>query len=93
MSTSALEPSLQSDRGTARKSELDQDDLVHIESVFQEDVVPKLRRYHARNGVLGCDFAGRAYAGWMLLFTSAGKGFTITGFEYDENGAGIDLDL
>lgn len=81
------------DQGSVHKSELDQDDLAHIESVFQDSVVPKLRQYHARNGVLGCDFAGRVYAGWMLRFCSAGDGFSITEYEYDEDGVGIDLDL
>ncbi len=81
------------DKTTGRKGELDQDDMAHIASVFEEEMVPKLQRHHARNGVLSCEFAGRAYTCWMLRFRASGKGFDITGYEYDEDGSGIDLDL
>jgi hypothetical protein len=78
---------------TACKPELDEDDLDLIRHVFEEKVVPKLRRHHARNGTLGCEFAGREYSGWLVRFRSAGDGFEITGYEYDRNGDEVDLDL
>jgi hypothetical protein len=81
------------DETTVNQRELDQDDLLHIGAVFEEEIVPKLRRHHARIGTLNCGFAGPAYSHWTLHFRSAGDGFEITGIEYDEDGDGLDLDL
>ncbi len=80
------------DETTPRKPELQEDDLLHIATVFEEEVVPKLRRHHARIGTLNCGFAGPGYVDWMLRFRSAGDGFEITEIEHDECGDGLDLD-
>ncbi|MCF8061603.1 MAG: hypothetical protein K9M82_03720 [Deltaproteobacteria bacterium] len=76
-----------------RKHELDEDDLIRIGTIFEAEIVPRLRRHHARIGTLNCGFAGPAYADWTLRFRSAGGGFEITEVEYDEGGDGLDLDL
>ncbi len=81
------------DETPSQKLELEEDDLFHIAAVFEEEIVPKLRRHHARVGTLNCGFAGPAYAVWTLHFRSAGDGFAITEVEYDEGGDGLDLDL
>ena len=77
----------------ALKRELDEDDRSLIRAVFEEAVVPKLRKHHARIGSLGCGFAGAAYRNWMLHFRSSGDDFEILELEYDEEGGGLDLDL
>jgi hypothetical protein len=76
-----------------RKSELDEDDLTTIRSAFEQKIIPKLRRHHARTGMLSCGFAGRAYASWMIRFRSVGNDFDITDYEYNQDGDGRDLDL
>ena len=81
------------DETTVHEPELDQDDRLHIATVFEEEMVPKLRRHHARIGALNCGFAGPGYADWLLRFRSAGDGFEIAGIELDECGGGLDLDL
>ncbi|MFC1869230.1 hypothetical protein ACFL0H_14020 [Thermodesulfobacteriota bacterium] len=73
--------------------ELDDDDRGYITDLFFEEIVPKLRRLDARIGMLNCDFAGEKYKNWSIRFRSAGSEFDIVEFEYDEEGAGIDLDL
>ena len=73
--------------------ELDDDDRTHIIEVFDEEVVPKLKKLEARTGTLSCDFAGEAYENWTILFRSAGSDFEIVEFEYDEEASGLDLDL
>jgi len=65
----------------------------HIRTVFHEKVVPKLVKLHARLGNIACEFAGERYKNWMIEFKSVGDDFEIVDFEYDEKGAGIDLDL
>ena len=72
---------------------LDDDDKDCIREVFFEDIVPKLFKLDARLGTLNCQFAGEQYKNWNILFRSAGSGFDIVEFEYDEEGCGIDLDL
>jgi len=69
------------------------DDRAVIQEIFEKEVVPKLAKLHARRGTLNCDFAGEKYRNWSLEFRSAGAGFDIVDFEYDEQGSGIDLDL
>ena len=64
--------------------DLDEDDRTRIETVFERDVVPKLRRHHARTGALNCRFAGECYDHWLVFFRSSRDGFEITGFEYDK---------
>ena len=73
--------------------ELDDDDRIHITDLFFDEVVPKLRRLDARLGTVNCGFAGSRYVNWVIHFRSAGSGFDIVNFEYDEEGAGTDLDL
>ena len=64
-----------------------------IREVFDREVVPKLKVLHARVGNLNCEFAGERFRHWSIRFRSAGSDFDIVGFEYDEDGTGIDLDL
>lgn len=81
------------DEAPTQRLELEEDDLLHIATIFEEEVVPKLRRHHARIGTLNCGFAGRDYDRWTLHFRSAGDGFQITEVAYDEGGGDFDLDL
>lgn len=71
--------------------ELSHEDQMHIRSVFQEEIVPKLIKYEARIGNLNCGFAGEKYKNWSLQFKSVGSSFEITEFECDEAGNSIDL--
>ena len=80
------------DKGTIHQ-DLDDDDRTLIVEIFFSDVVPKLVKLHARNGILNCDFAGGQYRNWIIYFASRGSDFEITGFEYDEDSYGMDLDL
>lgn len=64
-----------------------------IQSIFEQDVIPKLRKMHARTGNLGCGFAGEAYACWTIRFRSVGSSFQIMAFEYDEEADNLDLEL
>jgi hypothetical protein len=73
--------------------ELNEDDRAHITSLFNEDMVPKLKKLNARLGTLNCEFAGERYRHWNLRFRSIGSDFSIEEFEYDEDGMGIDLDV
>ena len=75
------------------KTELSDEDRVHIRELFDVEMVPKLKNAHARLGVLNCDFAGEQYKHWNIQFKSVGSGFDIVEFEYDEEGCGIDLEL
>lgn len=81
------------DPQVSRKTALDDEDKVTISEVFFQAVVPKLRRLHARLGTLSCAFAGEEYSCWCIEFRSVGADFEIVDFEYDEDGAGLDLDL
>jgi len=78
------------ERGQPRLSD---EEKGHITDLFYEQIVPKLIRFHARNGVVGCDFAGFRYRHWQIQFKSRGNDFEIVDFEYDEEGCGIDLDI
>jgi hypothetical protein len=73
--------------------ELNDDDRIHITDLFQEEIVPRLKRLNARVGTLNCGFAGERYKSWNLRFKSYGSDFIITEFEYDEDGTSVDLDL
>ena len=73
--------------------ELTDEDQGHIRAIFYEDIVPKLIKLDARLGTLNCGFAGDQYKNWAIQFKSVGSDFDIVGFEYDENGDSIDLDL
>lgn len=64
-----------------------------MREIFFHEVVPKLVRLHARTGIVSCEFAGPVYRNWQIRFRSRGSGFDIVDFEYDEEGAGLDLDL
>ncbi len=69
------------------------DEKEHILMVFHEEIVPKLTKLGARLGTLNCEFAGERYRKWGVQFRSVGSDFEILDFEYDEEGAGMDLDL
>ena len=73
--------------------ELSDEDRDHIREVFDVEMVPKLKKSHARLGMLNCDFAGEQYKFWNVQFKSVGSDFDIVEFEYDEEGCGIDLEL
>ena len=74
-------------------TELSQEEIDYLRDLFYTDIVPKLIRHHARNGVIGCGFAGPRYDHWQIHFRPRGSGFDIVDFEYDEEGGSIDLDL
>ena len=76
-----------------RIQELSDEDQEHIRTVFHEEVVPKLVKLDARLGSLSCEFAGAQFRNWTIQFKSVGDGFDIVDFDYDEEGAGIDLEL
>lgn len=80
-------------RQTYMMGELTDEDKSEIKELFFEEIVPKLKKLDARLGTIGCEFAGPQYANWMIQFRSRGEGFDIVDFEYDETGAGIDLDV
>jgi hypothetical protein len=71
---------------------LGEDDLLLISDIFHSVVVEKLKKLHARNGIITCGFAGEKYRNWLLKFRSAGSGFEIVGFEFDERAEEMDLD-
>lgn len=73
--------------------ELSEEDQEHIRAAFHEDVVPKLVKLNARLGTLSCAFAGEDYENWTIEFKSIGDDFEIVSFQYDEEGASLDLDL
>ncbi|MBW1667231.1 MAG: hypothetical protein JRI79_07065 [Deltaproteobacteria bacterium] len=77
----------------AFQPELDDEEKNQIREVFLNDVVPKLQKLQARNGVICCDFAGTKYKNWQARFTSRGRGFEIVDFEYDEDARSLELDL
>jgi len=75
------------------KAELTDEEKIEIQEIFSVEIVPKLKKLSARLGTISCEFAGPQYANWMIQFRSRGEDFEIVDFEYDEKGAGIDLDL
>jgi hypothetical protein len=75
------------------KNELTEEEKSEIQERFHEEIVPKLRKLDARLGTINCEFAGPQYASWMIRFRSRGEDFEIVDFEYDETGAGMDLDV
>ena len=75
------------------KDGLTDEEKSEIQQIFSEEIVPKLKKLGARLGMVSCEFAGPQYAKWMVQFRSRGDGFEIVDFEYNEMGAGIDLDL
>jgi hypothetical protein len=78
---------------TRTVQELSDDDQAYIRRLFHEKVVPKLIKLGARLGVLSCEFAGEQFRDWAIRFKSVGNDLEIAEFEYDEDGAGIDLDV
>jgi hypothetical protein len=78
---------------TYMKVGLTDEEKTEIQEVFFETIVPKLKKLGARLGTISCEFAGPQYAKWMIRFRSRGEDFDIVDFEYDETGAGFDLDL
>jgi len=75
------------------RNELTGEEKSEIRDLFIEAIVPKLKKLDARLGTISCEFAGPQYSKWMIQFRSRGEEFEIVDFEYDEKGAGIDLDL
>jgi len=75
------------------KDRLTDEEKSEIQEIFFEKIVLKLKKLDARLGTISCEFAGPQYANWMIQFRSRGQEFEIVDFEYDENAAGIDLDL
>ncbi len=73
--------------------ELSDDDQEHIRTLFHEEVAPKLMKLDARLGTLSCEFAGEQFRNWSVQFKSVGNDLEIVDFEYDEEGAGLDLDV
>ena len=73
--------------------DLDEDEKIFLSELFEEEIIPKLIRLGARLGTINCSFAGEKYHKWNIRFKSAGSDFMISDFEFDENGASIDLDL
>jgi hypothetical protein len=73
--------------------ELDDEEKLHITEKFFMEITPKLERLGARLGTLNCEFAGAHYKNWNIQFRSRGSNFDIVDFFYDEDSAGIDLDL
>jgi len=76
-----------------RANRLTDEEKSEIQQIFSEEIVPKLKKLDARLGTIGCEFAGPQYTNWMIQFRSRGEEFEIVDFEYDEMGAGMDLDL
>ena len=72
---------------------LDDDAKMKITEIFHEEIAAKLLRLGARIGTVNCGFAGEEYSNWNIQFKSAGSDFFIDDFEYDEDGASINLDL
>lgn len=72
---------------------LSPEDEAHIQALFQEHLVPKLKRLGARVGVLSCDFAGKGWRNWALRFASSGTEFHIVEIEYDPDASPLELDL
>jgi hypothetical protein len=73
--------------------ELQDEDMTLIREIFDETIVPKLTKLQARTGILSCQFAGDRYRNWTIQFKETGSGFEILDFEYDEDAAGMDLDI
>jgi hypothetical protein len=73
--------------------ELSYNDQTHIRTLFHEEVEPKLMKLGARLGTLSCEFAGEQFRNWTIRFRSVGNDLEIVEFEYDEDGAELDLDV
>ena len=73
--------------------ELEDEDMNLLSDLFFREIVPKLRKLDARIGTVNCEFAGKRYGKWNIRFRSSGYDFDIVDFEYDEEAAGLDLDL
>lgn len=76
----------------SNRVELTAEDRLHIHELFNEKVAPELMALDARTGVLDCGFAGERYSRWTLTFRSAGSGFEIVDFEYDEDSGSVSLE-
>lgn len=74
-------------------AELSDEERNHLRELFYQEIVPKLIRLNARTGMVSCDFAGPEYRKWQIRFRSRGSDLDIVDFEYEEEGAGLDLDL
>jgi hypothetical protein len=73
--------------------ELSDDAQTYIRTLFHEEVEPKLMKLGARLGTLSCEFAGEQFRNWTVRFRSVGNNLEIVEFEYDEEGAELDLDV
>ncbi len=73
------------------KTELDDNDKMHIIEIFNEDIVPRLMNMDARTGNINCEFAGEQYKDWAIEFRSIRSGFEIVDFEYDKDSRSFSL--
>lgn len=67
------------------KTVLEEEDKIYLTQRFEEEIVPRLKKYQARVGSIGCEFAGEEYSPWLIHFRAKGMDFEILEFEYDEN--------
>jgi hypothetical protein len=73
------------------REDLSENEKFEIMTAFSEQVVPKLKKLHARIGTLNCAFAGPRYSNWLVHFREIRSDFEITEFEYDEDSRDLDL--
>jgi hypothetical protein len=73
------------------REDLSENEKFEIMTAFSEQVVPKLKKLHARIGSLNCAFAGPRYSNWLVHFREIRSDFEITEFEYDEDSRDLDL--
>ena len=76
---------------TGLEHHLSDDDRMHILQVFEEEIVPRLKRMEAKIGNLNCEFAGEKYRNWVIEFKTNRSGFEIVDFEYDEHSRMVHL--
>ncbi len=63
---------------------LSEEDRLYLREAFLREMVPLLKEWQGRTGVVNCAFAGAKYAGWNIVFKSSGSGFEIVEFECTE---------
>ncbi|MEW5898282.1 MAG: hypothetical protein AB1652_03795 [Bacillota bacterium] len=64
--------------------ELSEENRLYLREAFLREMVPLLKEWQGRTGVVNCAFAGAKYAGWNIVFKSIGSGFEIVEFECTE---------
>lgn len=68
--------------------ELSEEDRLYLREAFLHEMVPLLKEWQGRTGVVNCTFAGAKYAGWNIVFKSVGSGFEVVEFERTERKRG-----